>query len=107
MADATVFAYRKDLFDDPANKSAFQARYKRPLAPPKTWAEFRDVAEFFTQPNKKLHGTALFFSKNYDGVTMGFDQVLWAYGGKLSEGNKAEGVINSPPRSTPCSSTWT
>jgi multiple sugar transport system substrate-binding protein len=27
---------------------------------------------------------------------MGFDQILWSYGGKLSEGNKAQGVINSP-----------
>lgn len=96
MSDATVFAYRKDLFESPSEQAAFQTRYKRALAPPKTWQEFRDVAEFFTRPDRKLHGAALFYSKEYDGATMGFDQVLWSWGGKLSENNQAEGVINSP-----------
>ena len=96
MSDATVFAYRKDLFTDPQNRTMFKAKYNRDLAPPKTWAEFRDLAEFFTQPDKKLYGAALFYSKEYDGATMGFDQVLWSYGGKLSDGQKVEGVINSP-----------
>ena len=95
MADATVFAYRRDLFDDPANQKAFQAKYKHPLETPKTWEEFQHVAEFFTQPDKKLSGAALFYAKSYDGVTMGFDQVLWSYGGKLSEGKKVEGVLNN------------
>jgi multiple sugar transport system substrate-binding protein len=96
MSDATVFAYRKDLFEDAANKAAFKTKYKRDLATPKTWDEFKDVAEFFTMPDKKLYGAALYYSKEYDGATMGFDQILWSYGGKLSDGKKVEGVINSP-----------
>lgn len=96
MSDATVFAYRKDLFENATEKTAFQARYGYALAPPKTWKEFRDVAEFFTRPAQKLYGAALFYAKEYDGATMGFDQVLWSYGGKLSENGKAQGVINSP-----------
>ncbi len=96
MSDGIAFAYRKDLFEDAAEKSAFEAKYNRPLAPPKTWDEFAQVAEFFTRPDKNLYGAALFYSKEYDGATMGFDQVLWSYGGKLSDGKKAEGVINSP-----------
>ncbi len=89
-------AYRKDLFEDAANKTAFQAKYKRPLDTPKTWDEFKQVAEFFTQKDKNLYGAALFYAKEYDGVTMGFDPVLWSFGGKLSDGKKAEGVINGP-----------
>ncbi|HVK03467.1 MAG TPA: sugar ABC transporter substrate-binding protein [Armatimonadaceae bacterium] len=96
MSDGIAFAYRKDLFDAAAEKTAFQAKYGRPLAPPKNWQEFAQVAEFFTRPDKNLYGAALFYSKEYDGATMGFDQVLWSYGGKLSDGKKAEGVINSP-----------
>jgi multiple sugar transport system substrate-binding protein len=96
MSDATVFAYRKDLFDDPANQKAFQAKYGHPLAPPKTWDEFKHVAEFFTDAKKGMAGAALYYGKDYDGVTMGFDQVLWSFGGKLSDGKKVEGVINSP-----------
>jgi multiple sugar transport system substrate-binding protein len=49
--DGDVFAlfYRKDLIDDnPENKSAFKAKYGYDLAPPKTWKEFDDIAEFFT-----------------------------------------------------------
>jgi multiple sugar transport system substrate-binding protein len=95
-SDGVAFAYRKDLFEDAKNKEAFKAKYKRDLAPPKTWAEFKDVAEFFTQPDKGLYGAALFFSKEYDGATMGFDQVLWSYGGELSKDGKATGAINAP-----------
>ncbi len=96
MSDALVFAYRKDMFEDAANKTAFKAKYGHDLMPPKTWDEFAHVAEFFTKPEKQQYGCAVFFSKAYDGVTMGFDPVLWSYGGNLSEGKKVEGVINSP-----------
>ena len=85
MSDALVFAYRKDMFDDAANKTAFKAKYGHELAPPKTWDDFAHVAEFFTKPDKGQYGAALFFSKEYDGATMGFDPVLWSYGGKLSD----------------------
>ncbi|GAB4460370.1 MAG: extracellular solute-binding protein [Armatimonadaceae bacterium] len=96
MSDGIAFAYRKDLFEDPKNMADFKAKYGRDLAPPKTWDEFRDVAEFFTKADGSLYGSALFFAKEYDGATMGFDQVLWAYGGDLSRDGKATGVINGP-----------
>jgi len=99
-ADAIGFAYRKDLFEDPKEMAAFKAKYGYDLAPPKTWQQFRDVAEFFTRPEKKLYGAALFFAGggSYDGITMGFQQVLWSYGGNLRDPNTGavEGVINSP-----------
>jgi multiple sugar transport system substrate-binding protein len=96
MSDGIAFAYRKDLFEDAKNKTDFKAKYKRDLAPPKTWAEFRDLAEFFTKPDGSMAGAALFFSKEYDGATMGFQPVLWSYGGDLSRDGKAQGVINGP-----------
>ncbi len=99
-ADATGFAYRKDLFEDPKEKADFKAKYKRELAPPQTWEEFRDVAEFFTRPTKNLYGTALFYGgpKTYDGVTMGFMQVLWCEGGELFDPKTkaVDGFINTP-----------
>jgi multiple sugar transport system substrate-binding protein len=81
MSDALGFAYRKDMFEDKANMTAFKAKYGHDLAPPKTWAEFQHVAEFFTHADKKQYGAALFYSKLYDGATMGFEPVLWSYGG--------------------------
>ncbi|HXG23936.1 MAG TPA: extracellular solute-binding protein, partial [Chthonomonadales bacterium] len=99
-ADAMGFACRKDLFEDPKEKAAFKAKYGRALAVPKTWAEFRDVAEFFTRPEKKLYGAALFYAGGgaYDGITMGFQPILWSFGGELQDPvtKRVEGVINSP-----------
>ncbi len=58
-----VYLYRKDLFDDADVKAAFKAKYGRDLAPAKTHAEYRDIAEFFTQWGKdkgmELWGTTV------------------------------------------------
>lgn len=45
--DCINLYYRKDIFDKPEYKAAFSKRYGYPLAPPKTWKAFRDIAEFF------------------------------------------------------------
>ncbi|WP_164234196.1 ABC transporter substrate-binding protein [Microbacterium hydrocarbonoxydans] len=47
--NSEVLFYRTDLFEDPANASAFEQRFGYPLAPPTTWEQYSDVAEFFTQ----------------------------------------------------------
>ena len=52
-------AYRKDWFEDPAEKAAFKAKYGRELAVPETWEEFQDVAEFFQRPDEKRYGCVL------------------------------------------------
>jgi len=41
--------YRKDLFENPEEKAAFQKKYNRELAPPTTWKEWLQTAEFFTR----------------------------------------------------------
>jgi len=46
--DLHLGTYRRDLFEDPSTREAFRARYGRPLAPPRTWAEYRDIAAFFS-----------------------------------------------------------
>lgn len=51
--DGVVLAYRADRFADPATGEAFQARAKRPLAPPATWDQFAAVAAFFAERDKK------------------------------------------------------
>ena len=47
-ADAEGIHYRKDLFEDPKEKEGFKAKYGYDLAPPQTWHQFRDIAEWFT-----------------------------------------------------------
>ncbi|GAB3095439.1 extracellular solute-binding protein [Isoptericola nanjingensis] len=60
--NAEILYYRTDLFSDPQQRRAFKAEYGRELAPPTTWDEYREVAEFFTQDTDgdgavDLHGT--------------------------------------------------
>jgi multiple sugar transport system substrate-binding protein len=47
LGEAPLCFYRLDLFRDPDHAAAFRARYQRDLAPPATWDEFADLAEFF------------------------------------------------------------
>ena len=44
-----TYAYRKDLFEDPAIRATFEATYNYPLAPAVTIEQYRDIAEFFTR----------------------------------------------------------
>jgi ABC-type glycerol-3-phosphate transport system substrate-binding protein len=47
--NSEVLFYRTDLFEDPTNKADFEAKYGYPLAPPATWEQYKDAAEFFTR----------------------------------------------------------
>lgn len=47
--NSEILFYRTDLFEDPQNKADFAAAYGYELAPPATWEQYRDAAEFFTR----------------------------------------------------------
>ncbi|HEY0644950.1 MAG TPA: extracellular solute-binding protein [Nocardioides sp.] len=49
FTNSEILYYRTDLFGDKTNKSDFEAKYGYPLAPPTTWEQYSDVAEFFTR----------------------------------------------------------
>src|SRR5690606_38953035 len=55
-ANAQIGYYRKELFENPEEQAAFKAKYGYDLAPPTTIAQVRDIAEFFTRPDKNLWG---------------------------------------------------
>lgn len=95
--DADAFAYRRDLFEDPAEMAAFEAEYGYPLAVPETWAQLRDIAEFFTRPDTGLYGVGVYTQVDYDAITMGFENVLFSFGADWKNAdNEVLGVINSP-----------
>jgi multiple sugar transport system substrate-binding protein len=52
--DGQVMYYRRDLLQDPEHQAAFKEQYGYALGVPKTWSEFRDVAEYFN--GKDLNG---------------------------------------------------
>ncbi|MEJ8848795.1 extracellular solute-binding protein [Variovorax rhizosphaerae] len=102
MADAVGWTYRKDWFAKPEIQAEFKGKYKRDLAPPKTWTEFKEVSEFFqgkTIDGKKVYGAYIFTERGSEGITMGVTNVLYPFGFKYEDPKKPyamQGFVNSP-----------
>lgn len=71
-----VLIYRKDWFNDEANKTAFKEKYGYDLAAPTTWDQYKDVAEFFTKDD--VYGTAVYGAASGDSVCSWLDHVAQA-----------------------------
>ncbi len=94
--DANGWAYRKDLFENPDEMAAFNEKYGYDLAVPTTWAQLRDIAEFFNRPDDGLYGVGVYTQVDYDAITMGFQNVFFSYGGDWRDAdNNVLGVVNS------------
>jgi multiple sugar transport system substrate-binding protein len=101
MGDANGWVYRKDWFSRPALRTEFRSKYGRDLAPPKTWTEMKEVAEFFQGreiDGKRVYGAAIFTERGSEGITMGATGALYSWGFKYQNPNKPydmEGFVNS------------
>ena len=101
MGDANGWVYRKDWFAKPELKAEFKKKYSRDLAPPKTWTELKQVAEFFQGreiDGKKVYGAAIFTERGSEGITMGVTGALYAWGFQYDDPKKPyhmEGFVNS------------
>ena len=102
MGDAVGWTYRKDWFARPEIQAAFKAKHNRDLAPPKTWAELREIAEFFQGRDidgKKVYGAYIYTERGSEGITMGVTNALYPYGFKYQDPAKPyrmDGFVNSP-----------
>ncbi len=102
MGDALGWVYRKDWFAKPELQAEFKEKYGRDLAPPKTWTELKDVAEFFQGRDidgKKVYGAAIFTERGSEGITMGVTAALYPWGFKYEAepgSYEMEGAVNSP-----------
>lgn len=96
QSNVLTMAYRKDLFEDAALKSAYKAKFGKDLAPPETWDDLAQVAEFMTDPAKRRWGTTLMAGAG-DWATDDFKTLLASFGGDghLVSDN-FEPVFNSP-----------
>lgn len=79
--------YRKDLFEDSKEQQAFFDRFGKALQVPKTWDDFKNIAQFFHRPGQNLYGTV--FAGLPDGHNTVFDFCLqlWTRGGELTNKN--------------------
>ncbi len=95
--DSLGWAYRKDLFEDPANKKAFKAKFGYELDVPRDWQAILDIATFFHNPGKGFYGIAIYGDNGYDSLAMFAEQLMWTYGGGLGDyaTYKLEGITNS------------
>jgi multiple sugar transport system substrate-binding protein len=102
MADAVGWTYRKDWFSRPEIKAEFKQKYGRDLAPPKTWTELKQVAEFFQGrkiDGKTVYGAYIFTERGSEGITMGVTNALYPFGFKYDDPKKPyqmAGFVNSP-----------
>jgi len=78
-----MLIYRRDLFDDPEEQSAFQARHGRPLRPPETWFQYLEVARFFTRPEQDLYGAVAAGLNDAHNNVYDFMIHTWSRGGRL------------------------
>jgi multiple sugar transport system substrate-binding protein len=46
--DVHLVYYRRDVLENPQHRAAFRQRFGRELQPPRTWVEYREIAEFFS-----------------------------------------------------------
>ena len=102
MGDAIGWTYRKDWFARPELQAEFKKKYGRDLAPPKTYDELKQIAEFFQGreiDGKKVYGAYIYTERGSEGITMGVTNVLYDWGFKYENPKKPydmEGFVNSP-----------
>ena len=96
--DAVGWSYRKDWFEDPKEMEAFKAKYGYDLAPPTTWQQLTDIAEFFHRPDENRYGIAIYTDNSYDALVMGVENAIFSYGAELGnfETYEVDGYVNSP-----------
>lgn len=97
MSGAQLLFYQKDLFEEQTLKMRFKRLYGEELVPPKTWAQFNLVAEFFTRsfnPQSPVkYGVSLVSGVNAY-TAIGYLMHLWSYGSRMFD-EKGKVVINN------------
>ena len=97
MSGAQILFYQKDLFEEPVIKRKFKRLYGGELVPPKTWAQFNIVSEFFTKSinpaSPVKYGAALVSGENVF-TSISFLNRLWSYESSVFD-EKGNIIINN------------
>src|ERR1700687_4421810 len=102
MGDAIGWTYRKDWFARPEIQAEFKKKFGRDLAPPQTYDELKQIAEFFQGreiDGKKVYGAYIYTERGSEGITMGVTNVLYDWGFQYENPKKPyemAGFVNSP-----------
>lgn len=77
--------YRKDLFADVELSDRYARQFGEALAVPQTWDQFHRIAQFLTNPQKPVYGTAFAAFPDGHNTVYDFCLQLWTRGGELFE----------------------
>lgn len=92
--DVLILYYRRDLFGDAANQEAFKAKYSYDLAPPKTWKEFSEIGQFFTDKYKpEIYGAGML--RQPGNAQYMFQERFRVEGGKFFDAATMKATVNS------------
>jgi multiple sugar transport system substrate-binding protein len=101
MGDVVGWTYRKDWFEKPELRKEFKEKYGWDLAPPATFDQLKQIAEFFQKreiDGKTVYGASIYTERGSEGITMGAMDVLYSFGFKYENPDKPydmEGFVNS------------
>jgi len=85
--------YRKDLFNNPTEQANFKAKYGHDLAPPTSYDEMYQIAEFFNRP-PNMYG---FFVGGVDwSVYLDDTYFVYGLGGNYGDPSSNQLTLNSP-----------
>lgn len=101
--DTIALFVRRDLFEDQAERDAFQAEAGFPL--PQTFEDweqidmdqYEQIAAFFTRPDDNLFGTATQWSRVYDYITCYLYPFMFSTGGEVWDPatGQVEGILDT------------
>jgi multiple sugar transport system substrate-binding protein len=101
MGDVVGWTYRKDWFEKPELQAEFKKKYGWDLAPPKTYDQLKQIAEFFqgrVVDGQKVYGASIYTERGSEGITMGVTNVLYDWGFEYQNPQKPydmKGFVNS------------
>jgi multiple sugar transport system substrate-binding protein len=85
--------YRKDLFENPTEQAAFKGKYGRDLAPPTSYDEMYQLAQFFNRP-PNLYG---FFIGGQDwSIFLDDTYFVYGLGGNYGDLTTKQLTLNTP-----------
>lgn len=95
--DGDMFAlyYRKDIFEDPKLKEAYEKKFGKPLAVPKTWEDYSQTAQFISdQLAPNVYGAGHFRKAGSPGNQYDFLQQFRANKGVLFGDDMKAGLVS-------------
>jgi len=91
--------YRADLVNDPTERAGFKAKFGYDLKAPQNWKEYKDMAIWFTRPEKGFYGTAI-QGKRHVALWYEWLNFLYSFNGDILDTDKGYKygpiIINSP-----------